>query len=479
MDKVYISASELLVDAFRLAEQIYQSGFRPHFIVGVWRGGAPVGIAVQEYLDYVGVKTDHIAIRTSSYQGIGRQDKEVRVHGLHYIIENVNADDALLLVDDVFDSGRSIQAILDELKDRTRLNFPETVKVACPWYKPARNVTAIKPDYYLHETDAWLVFPHELSGLTPDEIKNSKPEIPPPSPTWITGIRIRTLVIPIVNVENNKSAPEELVTSLIHSGFAVLQGHDISAQVLSQLYRQWDQFFQSGDGLNDSKYRVNTETQMGYFSCERAETAKGFAQPDLKEYFQYRPGCAVPAPLRELTQTYFNQTLTLGRTILGWIQAHTSPHLWRSLAAPLGSYLDAGETMLRILRYPPLSGREPPGSIRAAPHEDINFITLLPAADQPGLEIKPAGTDWIPVDAPQGSIIINLGDMMQELTGGALPSTTHRVTNPSGAATDSSRITAPLFCHPVSSLRLSGRYTAGEYLHERLSEINPDELKPD
>ena len=177
MEKVFISAQDLLVDSFKLAQQIYESGFRPQFIVGVWRGGAPVGIAVQEYLDYVGIETDHIAIRTSSYYAIGQQDKEVRVHGLNYIVDNVNADDQLLLVDDVFDSGRSIVAILNELRDKARRNLPEVIKIATPWYKPERNATNIEPDFYLHETNAWLVFPHELSGLTPEEIANGKPEV--------------------------------------------------------------------------------------------------------------------------------------------------------------------------------------------------------------------------------------------------------------------------------------------------------------
>jgi hypothetical protein len=177
MDKIYISADELLIDSFKLAKKIYESGFQPQFIVGVWRGGAPVGIAVQEYLDYVGIKTDHIAIRTSSYYGIGLQEKEVRVHGLNYIIDNVNASDQLLLVDDVFDSGRSVIAILKELKEKTRANLPQTIKIATPWYKPNRNTTDIAPDFFIHETDSWLVFPHELSGLTMEEISKGKPEI--------------------------------------------------------------------------------------------------------------------------------------------------------------------------------------------------------------------------------------------------------------------------------------------------------------
>ncbi len=177
MDKHYITAEELLSDSFKLAEKIYLSGFRPDFIIGVWRGGAPVGIAIQEYLDYVGVSTDHISIRTSSYIGIDQQDKSVKVHGLSYIVSNINADDKVLLVDDVFDSGRSIRAIFERLELKTRRNMPSEIKTAMPWYKPTKNVTEIAPDYYLHETDKWLVFPHELKGLTKAEIYEYKPEI--------------------------------------------------------------------------------------------------------------------------------------------------------------------------------------------------------------------------------------------------------------------------------------------------------------
>jgi hypoxanthine phosphoribosyltransferase len=177
MDKVFISADQLLKDSFKLAEQIYLSGFKPDFIIGVWRGGAPVGIAIQEYLDFIGIPTDHIAIRTSSYYGIDQQDKTVRVHGLDYIIDNINSDDDVLLVDDVFDSGRSIQAIFARMKKKTRQNMPRTMKIACPWYKPSRNITDFKPDFYINETDKWLVFPHELKGLSIEEIIEGKPDL--------------------------------------------------------------------------------------------------------------------------------------------------------------------------------------------------------------------------------------------------------------------------------------------------------------
>jgi hypoxanthine phosphoribosyltransferase len=179
MDKVYITASSLLQDSFRLAAKIYKSGFVPDFIVGIWRGGTPVGIAIQEYFEYVGVNTDHIAVRTSAYVGIGERAKTIRVHGLHYIIEEANADDTLLVVDDVFDSGHSIEALLAELTSKMRLNMPGNVRIATPWYKPANNQTKLTPDYYLHETDKWIVFPHELAGLTFEEIAAGKTEMAP------------------------------------------------------------------------------------------------------------------------------------------------------------------------------------------------------------------------------------------------------------------------------------------------------------
>jgi len=177
MQKTFITAEELLRDSFKLAKLVHDSDFDPDFIIGVWRGGAPVGIAIQEYLDFVGVETDHIAIRTSSYTGIGQQEKVVRVHGLDYIIDNINADDNVLLVDDVFDSGRSIDAIFESLAAKTRRNMPANIKIACPWYKPSRNVTKRKPDYYINKTDEWLVFPHELKGLSLEELSSAKPYI--------------------------------------------------------------------------------------------------------------------------------------------------------------------------------------------------------------------------------------------------------------------------------------------------------------
>ncbi len=174
MDKVFISADSLLRDSMELARRIVRSGLRPTFLVAMWRGGAPIGIAVQEVLEYHSIHADHIAIRTSSYVGID-QAKTVRVHALDYLVSRLSADDELLLVDDVFDSGRSLEAVIAELGRRCRRNLPDKIRIATVYYKPARNRSALVPDYYVLETDNWLVFPHEIQGLTREEILAHKP----------------------------------------------------------------------------------------------------------------------------------------------------------------------------------------------------------------------------------------------------------------------------------------------------------------
>ena len=176
MDKLFIQSEELLKDSFNLAWQVYESGYRPNYIIGVWRGGAPIGIAVQEFLDVLGVPSDHIAIRTSHYKGIDLRDSQVQVYGLNYIIKQVESEDSLLIVDDVHDTGISIQKIISDLQTACKKNTPE-IKVATPYFKPKKNKTERKPDFYIHETEKWLVFPHELEGLSIDEIIEFKPEL--------------------------------------------------------------------------------------------------------------------------------------------------------------------------------------------------------------------------------------------------------------------------------------------------------------
>ena len=185
MDKLFVAEEDLLLDAYRLGVKVFNSGFRPSFIVGLWRGGSSVGIAVQECLQYLGVATDHISLRTS-YRGVEHYQRmvegespEIRIHGTQYLLESMNAEDGLLIVDDVYGTGLNVKAVIDRLEARTRRNMPRDVRVAVPWYKPARNRSGRVPDYHLHETDRWLVLPYELNGLSLDEIRTRKPFLAP------------------------------------------------------------------------------------------------------------------------------------------------------------------------------------------------------------------------------------------------------------------------------------------------------------
>ncbi|MFT7461284.1 MAG: hypoxanthine phosphoribosyltransferase [Planctomycetota bacterium] len=176
-EKIYLTSQDLLDDSFKLGAQIIKSGFRPKVIIALWRGGAPIGIAVQELLDYAGIKTDHIAIRTSSYNTSHERSDDIRVHGLNYLIKNINHDEPLLIVDDVFDTGLTIDTVIKQIKEKARLNAPRDIRVAVPWYKPSHNKTERAPDYFIHTTDKWLKYPFSLEGLSVDEIKNNRPSI--------------------------------------------------------------------------------------------------------------------------------------------------------------------------------------------------------------------------------------------------------------------------------------------------------------
>ncbi|MFQ5349025.1 MAG: phosphoribosyltransferase [Thermoanaerobaculia bacterium] len=176
-EKLYLSAQGLLEDAFQLGAEVLESGFRPSFIVAIWRGGVPIGMAVQELLQYHGVQTDHIAIRTSSYSGIDGRAPTVRIHGTSYLIKNLQHQDRLLIVDDVFDTGYTIEALIDHLKEKLRRNAPGEIRVAVPYYKPTRNQIGTAPDYYLNETEKWIKFPYSLEGLTLEEVAERRPGI--------------------------------------------------------------------------------------------------------------------------------------------------------------------------------------------------------------------------------------------------------------------------------------------------------------
>lgn len=264
-------------------------------------------------------------------------------------------------------------------------------------------------------------------------------------------------------------AAEQFVRSLRETGFGVLKNHPIPQELVESIYENWYQFFCSNE-KND--YQFNVETQDGYFPPSVSEVAKGHKVKDIKEYFHVYPWGQIPPELKEQILDYYQKANSFAQELLGWVEANAPKEVSEKFSIALSEMINGSEkTLLRVLHYPPMTGEEEPGAIRAAAHEDINLLTVLPAANEPGLQVLSKEGDWLDVPCDFGNLIINIGDMLQEASGGYFPSTTHRVINPTGEKQEKSRISLPLFLHPNPEVVLSDRYTADSYLMERLREL--------
>ena len=259
----------------------------------------------------------------------------------------------------------------------------------------------------------------------------------------------------------------QFVSSLRATGFGVLKNHPLDMDLIGSIYDHWMSFFRSSDAKN---FAVDRNAQDGFFSIANAESAKGHAEQDIKEYFHFYPWGRCPADLREELIHYYEAAHEFAATLLSWIEQYSPSDVASGYREPLSNMIVGSDvTLLRILHYPPISGDE--NAMRAAPHEDINLITILPMSSASGLEVLGTSGDWIPVPAGFDNVVINIGDMLQEASGGYFPSTTHRVVNPEGEDMDESRMSLPLFLHPRPDVVLSDRYTAASYLNERLNEL--------
>ncbi len=263
-------------------------------------------------------------------------------------------------------------------------------------------------------------------------------------------------------------AEERFVQSLRDTGFGVLRNHPIAQDRVASIYKNWAGFFnseQKADFLFSDKYD-------GFFPQAQAETAKGHNKRDIKEYYHYYPWGRCPDALYEEINAYYEDTVEFASTLLGWVEKQTPSDVAKNFREPLGNMIRGSEqSLLRILHYPPIDDGAEVGAIRAGAHEDINLLTVLPAANEPGLQVKAKDGSWIDVPCDFGNLIINIGDMLQEASDGYFPSTTHRVINPEGQDSRKARISLPLFLHPRPDVVLSDKYSAGSYLQERLAEL--------
>ncbi|MBY0237655.1 MAG: isopenicillin N synthase family oxygenase [Burkholderiaceae bacterium] len=264
-------------------------------------------------------------------------------------------------------------------------------------------------------------------------------------------------------------AAQKFTQSLHETGFGVLVNHPIQQTLVEKIYADWLNFFNGDEKL---AFPFSKEKQDGYFSTEISETAKGSSLKDIKEYFHIYPWGRIPDSLKADALQYYNEANALAGELLSWVERYTPPEIAKHYREPLSQMIEGSQqTLLRVLRYPPLTGQEPAGALRAAAHGDINLLTILPAANEPGLQVQNMDGAWFDVPCDFGMLIINIGDMLEEASQGYYPSTQHRVVNPTGEGATRSRVSLPLFLHPRNEVVLSDRHTAHSYLQERLREL--------
>lgn len=270
------------------------------------------------------------------------------------------------------------------------------------------------------------------------------------------------------------NAAELFALSLKETGFAVIVNHNISNELIDQVYAEWEEFFKRSE---EEKRRFMFErdyklVQDGFFPMDVAEKAKGYDVKDLKEFYHAYPCGRIPDGLSGATMQLRDQLLAMGKSLLVWLQDNMPEAIKQQLSMPLTEMADEEyQTLLRILHYPPLPAEVEEGAVRAAAHEDINLITLLVAATAPGLEVQDVHGNWHEVPCSRNAIVVNAGDMLQECTQNFYKATSHRVVNPKGEAAKNSRYSIPLFLHARGEVKLSDRHTAHTYLQERLQEL--------
>lgn len=274
--------------------------------------------------------------------------------------------------------------------------------------------------------------------------------------------------LPIVDF-TSPTAPADFCKSLHETGFGVLKNHPLDQKMVQSIYDEWLAFFKTPA---KDKYPQDPVKFDGYFSPKVSETAKNNDKKDVKEFFHIYPWGRYPAEVSDTAKRYYDEAGNLARTLLQWVEDNSPANVKAGYSMPLPRMLDGSDhTLLRVLHYPPLTGNEEPGAVRAAAHGDINLLTILPAATEPGLQVLTKENTWQDVPCDFGLLIVNIGDMLEEASGHYYPSTRHRVLNPTGEAATKSRISLPLFLHPRREVVLSERYTVGSYFDERMREL--------
>ena len=282
--------------------------------------------------------------------------------------------------------------------------------------------------------------------------------------------------------------------SFAETGFAVVSDHTIPQDVIDAAAEQTKAFF----ALPSETKRQYADPENGHqrgYSPVGTENAKGRDVSDFKEFWHtgraLDPTSRYRATMKDTPSVAELPDFDATSRALYEALDQFGTDLLRAVALHLGldevyfdDKVESGNSILRLLHYPAQDNPPPEGSVRAAAHEDINLITLLLGAEEAGLQARHRNGDWLDINAPDGAVVVNAGDMLQRLTAWHIPSTTHRVLNPSPDRAKFPRYSAPFFLHPnqdylidplpdyvAKTGKVETAITAGDYLTERLHEI--------
>lgn len=266
------------------------------------------------------------------------------------------------------------------------------------------------------------------------------------------------------------NAAADFVSSIRETGFAVLCNHPISIDLLNSVYSEWQHFF-SHDEKYEYLFDPKTTKQGGYFPF-KSENSRSYDVGDLKEFYHFWDELDLPEGMSGSTTQLQHDMLFMAEEILRWMHDALPDHIASELSMPFDKMIEGSNTsLLRVIHYPPIADDEDERAIRSAEHEDVNIITLLPAATQAGLQVKDTNGQWHEVACDPGTIVCNVADMLQLASQGFYKSTTHRVVNPVGSEARKSRFSMPMFVHARPEVRLSADHTAHSFLEKRLGEI--------
>ncbi len=264
------------------------------------------------------------------------------------------------------------------------------------------------------------------------------------------------------------TACDDFVKSLRETGFAVIKNHPVPPDLIFSTYKEWEDFFKSEEKF---AYTFDPRVQAGYFPF-KSENAKGYNAKDLKEFYHYYKWYGLPKGMSSRTEKLYDMLERIACQLLAWIERESPEDIQSLYSLPLSDMVAGSRcSLLRVIHYPPIEDGEDPQAVRAAGHEDIDLLTVLPSATQPGLEALDLKGKWHKIACDPGELVVNAGDMLQKMSQGYFKSTTHRVSNPDSDGISKSRLSMPLFLHPHDRTRLTGDITSDQYLRERLNEI--------